>query len=169
MQVAETKNGKLYGGPRPDKGREEVRRRRQRHRAYQRRPCGQGDRPLRHAEISEEREDSSFWTAALEIEKTEVDAKIEITSPDQMQAFLQQEEKMMKDMVDKIAATKANSRFLPEGHRRRGAALPGQERHLSRPPREEERHGEARAGRPGANIASTLDDLKETIWASQAL
>jgi chaperonin GroEL (HSP60 family) len=30
---------------------------------------------------------------ALEIEKTEVDAKIEITSPDQMQAFLAQEEK----------------------------------------------------------------------------
>ncbi|MGC8648905.1 MAG: thermosome subunit beta [Candidatus Micrarchaeia archaeon] len=45
---------------------------------------------------------------ALEIEKTEVDAKIEITSPDQMQSFLQQEEKMLKDMVEKIKAAKAN-------------------------------------------------------------
>jgi thermosome len=45
---------------------------------------------------------------ALEIEKTEVDAKIEITSPDQMQSFLQQEEKMLKDMVEKIKSTKAN-------------------------------------------------------------
>ena len=45
---------------------------------------------------------------ALEIEKTEVDAKIEITSPDQMQSFLQQEEKMLKDMVEKIKASKAN-------------------------------------------------------------
>ena len=45
---------------------------------------------------------------ALEIEKTEVDAKIEITSPEQMQAFLNQEEKMLKDMVDKIVKSKAN-------------------------------------------------------------
>src|SRR5271157_3178127 len=49
--------------------------------------------------------------AALEIEKTEVDAKIEITSPDQMQSFLTQEETMMKNMVEKIAATKANVVF----------------------------------------------------------
>ena len=45
---------------------------------------------------------------ALEIEKTETDAKIEITSPEQMQSFLQQEEKMLKDMVDKIVKSKAN-------------------------------------------------------------
>lgn len=52
---------------------------------------------------------------ALEIEKTETDAKIEISSPDNMQAFLQQEEKMMKDMVEKIAATKANVVFCQKG------------------------------------------------------
>ncbi len=45
---------------------------------------------------------------ALEIEKTETDAKIEITSPEQMQSFLQQEEKMLKDMVGKIVKSKAN-------------------------------------------------------------
>ena len=45
---------------------------------------------------------------ALEIEKTETDAKIEITSPEQMQAFLRQEEQMLKDMVSKIANSKAN-------------------------------------------------------------
>ncbi|MEM4268471.1 MAG: thermosome subunit beta [Candidatus Woesearchaeota archaeon] len=38
----------------------------------------------------------------LEIKKTEIDANIRITSPDQLQAFLYQEEKMIKDMVDKI-------------------------------------------------------------------
>ncbi|MBI5228453.1 TCP-1/cpn60 chaperonin family protein [Candidatus Micrarchaeota archaeon] len=53
--------------------------------------------------------------AALEIEKTETDAKIEITSPDKMEAFLQQEEKMMRDMVDKIAATKATIVFCQKG------------------------------------------------------
>ncbi|MGC8571973.1 MAG: thermosome subunit beta [Candidatus Micrarchaeia archaeon] len=45
---------------------------------------------------------------ALEIEKTEVDAKIEITSPEQMQTFLQQEEHMLKEMVEKIKKVKAN-------------------------------------------------------------
>ncbi len=52
---------------------------------------------------------------ALEIEKTEVDAKIEITSPEQMQAFLNQEEKMLKDMVDKIVKSKANVVFIQKG------------------------------------------------------
>ncbi len=52
---------------------------------------------------------------ALEIEKTEVDAKIEITSPDQMQAFLNQEEKMLKDMVEKIVKSKATVVFIQKG------------------------------------------------------
>ncbi len=53
--------------------------------------------------------------AALEIEKTETDAKIEITSPDQMQAFLDQEEKMLREMVDKIAKSGANVVFVQKG------------------------------------------------------
>ena len=52
---------------------------------------------------------------ALEIEKTETDARIEITSPDQMQAFLMQEEKMLKDMVEKITKSKANVIFVQKG------------------------------------------------------
>ena len=52
---------------------------------------------------------------ALEIEKTEVDARIEITSPDQMQSFLQQEEKMLKEMVDKIAKSSANVVVVQKG------------------------------------------------------
>ncbi|MEW6036532.1 MAG: thermosome subunit beta [Candidatus Micrarchaeota archaeon] len=53
--------------------------------------------------------------AALEIEKTETDAKIEITDPSKLEAFLQQEEKMMRDMVEKIAATGANVVFCQKG------------------------------------------------------
>jgi len=52
---------------------------------------------------------------ALEIEKTETDAKIEITSPDQMEKFLQQEEKMLKEMADKIAGSSANIVFCQKG------------------------------------------------------
>ena len=52
---------------------------------------------------------------ALEIEKTETDARIEITSPEQMQAFLSQEEKMLKEMVNKIAKSGANAIFIQKG------------------------------------------------------
>ncbi|MCL4383809.1 MAG: TCP-1/cpn60 chaperonin family protein [Candidatus Marsarchaeota archaeon] len=57
----------------------------------------------------------ALMDVALEIEKTETDAKIEITSPDQMQAFLQQEEKMLKDMVEKIKNVKADVLFTQKG------------------------------------------------------
>ncbi|MBI4362408.1 MAG: thermosome subunit, partial [Euryarchaeota archaeon] len=53
--------------------------------------------------------------SALEIEKTEVDAKIEITSPDQLQSFMDQEEKMLRGMAEKIAATGANVLFCQKG------------------------------------------------------
>jgi thermosome len=52
---------------------------------------------------------------AMEIEKTETDARIEITSPDQMQSFLQQEEKMLKGMADKVAKSGANVIFVQKG------------------------------------------------------
>ncbi|MEM2104752.1 MAG: thermosome subunit beta [Candidatus Bathyarchaeia archaeon] len=51
----------------------------------------------------------------LEIEKTEFDAKINIESPEQMDAFLRQEEAMLKDMVEKIAATGANVVLCQKG------------------------------------------------------
>jgi thermosome len=44
----------------------------------------------------------------VEFKKTEVDAEISITSPDQLQLFLDQEEKMLKNMVDKIINSGAN-------------------------------------------------------------
>src|SRR5215210_5786367 len=44
----------------------------------------------------------------LDIEKTEFDAKININSPDQMNMFLEEENRMLKGMVDKIVATGAN-------------------------------------------------------------
>jgi len=51
----------------------------------------------------------------LEIEKPEFDAKINIESPEQMEAFLQQEENMLKEMVEKIAATGANVVICQKG------------------------------------------------------
>jgi len=51
----------------------------------------------------------------LEVEKTEFDAKINIENPDQMKAFLDEEENMLKGMVDKIADTGANVLLCEKG------------------------------------------------------
>jgi thermosome len=52
---------------------------------------------------------------ALEIEKTEIDAKINIESPDQMEAFMHQEENMLKEMVEKIFEKGANVLICQKG------------------------------------------------------
>ncbi|MHA1739266.1 MAG: thermosome subunit alpha [Candidatus Heimdallarchaeota archaeon] len=46
--------------------------------------------------------------APIEVTKTEFDAKINITSPDQMKAFLDQEQQMIEDMVNKVIKSGAN-------------------------------------------------------------
>lgn len=53
--------------------------------------------------------------AALEIKETETDARINISNPNQLQAFLEQEEKMLKGMVEKIATTGANVLICQKG------------------------------------------------------
>ena len=52
---------------------------------------------------------------ALEIKKTEVDAEISIKSPDQLQLFLDQEEQMIHDMVNKVIDSGANVVFVQKG------------------------------------------------------
>jgi archaeal chaperonin len=52
---------------------------------------------------------------ALEIKNTETDAKISITDPEKMQAFLDMEENMLRKMVDKIVASGANVIFCQKG------------------------------------------------------
>jgi len=52
---------------------------------------------------------------ALEIEKTEISAEIRINDPSQMKAFLDEENQMMKGMVDKIKASGANVVLAQKG------------------------------------------------------
>jgi thermosome len=52
---------------------------------------------------------------ALEVEKTEFDAKINIENPEQMEAFLQQEETMIKNMVEKLVSQDANVILCQKG------------------------------------------------------
>jgi chaperonin GroEL (HSP60 family) len=66
--------------------------------------------------------------SALEIKKTEVDAKIQITDPSQMERFLQEEEKTLKRMVDKLIKSGANVVFgygRQDGHQSRGPRSAG--------------------------------------------
>ena len=53
--------------------------------------------------------------SAIEIKNTEVDAKIQITDPAQMQSFIDQEEKMLRDMVNKIIQSGANVVICQKG------------------------------------------------------
>ena len=53
--------------------------------------------------------------APLEVEKTEIDAEIRINDPSQMQSFLEEEERLLKEMVDKIATVGANVVFVQKG------------------------------------------------------
>ncbi|HYY41074.1 MAG TPA: thermosome subunit beta, partial [Nitrososphaera sp.] len=53
--------------------------------------------------------------SALEIEKTEMSAEIRINDPQQMQMFLEEEDRMLKSMVDKIKAAGANVVLCQKG------------------------------------------------------
>jgi len=52
---------------------------------------------------------------ALEVKKTEFDAKINIDNPKQMEAFLHEEEKMLRSMVEKISSAGANVVICQKG------------------------------------------------------
>jgi chaperonin GroEL (HSP60 family) len=54
-------------------------------------------------------------SAAIEVKKTEVDARIQITDPKQLQAFLNEEEEMLRKMVDKIKSSGANVLICQKG------------------------------------------------------
>ena len=56
-----------------------------------------------------------LFDGALEIKDTETDAKIQITNPDQLQSFVDQEEKMIRNMGDKGVKSGANVIFCQKG------------------------------------------------------
>ncbi len=52
---------------------------------------------------------------ALEVKKTEFDAKLHIEDPEQMKAFIDEENRMLRDMVEKLASTGANVVMCQKG------------------------------------------------------
>ena len=57
----------------------------------------------------------ALLNSALEIEKTEMSAEIRISDPTQMQMFLEEENRMLKSMVDKIHQIGANVLICQKG------------------------------------------------------
>ncbi len=57
----------------------------------------------------------ALLNSAMEIKKTETDAKIKITDPNQMKSFLDQEEGIFKDIVKKLKSVGANVVFCQKG------------------------------------------------------
>ncbi len=101
----------------------------------------------------------ALLNAALEIKKTEVDAKIEITAPDQLGAFLAQEEATLKAMVDKVKKSGATVLVCQKGiddlaqHFLAKAGI-----YAIRRAKKSDMEKLAKA--TGASIVNTLDDLK---------
>jgi len=57
----------------------------------------------------------ALLNVGLEIEKTEIDAKIEINDPGQMQSFWDEEERRLEAIADKVLASGANVVFCQKG------------------------------------------------------
>lgn len=119
------------------------------------------DKEVVHAGMPKSIKDAkiALIDSALEIEKTEVDAKIEITSPEQMESFLKQEEKMLREMVEKIGNAGANVIFCQKGiddMAQHYLAKKG----ITAVRRVKKSDMEKLARASGAKIASSLDDLK---------
>ncbi len=75
------------------------------------------DKEVVHAGMPKRIEDAkiALVDTAIEVEKTEFDAKLNIETPEQMEAFLKQEESMLTEMVEKIVDIGANVLICQKG------------------------------------------------------
>jgi len=75
------------------------------------------DKEIVHASMPKKIEAAkiALVDTAIEVEKTEFDAEIKIDRPEQIKAFLDEEQRMLTNMVDKIAATGANVLICQKG------------------------------------------------------
>jgi len=104
----------------------------------------------------------------LEIKETETEAKIQITDPEKLQAFVEQEERMLREMVDKVRASGANVVLCQKGiddlaqHYLAKAGILACRR-------VKKSDMEALAKATGARIVSNIDDLNSSLLGKAAL
>ena len=119
------------------------------------------DKEVVHPGMPKRVEDAkiALLDVALEVEKTEFSAEIRIRDPTQMKAFLDQETRMLKEMVDKIKKSGANVVFCQKGIDDMAQHFLAKEGILAaRRAKQSDMEKLARA--TGGKIASNLDDLK---------
>jgi len=97
--------------------------------------------------------------AALEVKKTEISAEIRIREPTQMKAFLDQENRMLKDMVEKVEKAGANVLICQKGIDDLAQHLLAKEGIMAAR-RAKESDMEKLAKATGGRIINNLDDLK---------
>ncbi len=75
------------------------------------------DKEIVHPEMPKNLENCrvAILNTALEIREPENDTKIQITTPEQLQSFIEQEEEQLQKMVEKIKLSKANIVFCQKG------------------------------------------------------
>ena len=75
------------------------------------------DKEIVHADMPKRVKDAkiALLKCPLEVEKTEFSAEIRVRAPDQMKSFLNQENKILQNMVSKIASTGANVVICQKG------------------------------------------------------
>ena len=121
------------------------------------------DKEIVHPAMPKKKENAkiALLDSALEIEKTEMSAEIRIRDPNQMKAFLDQEDSMLKDMVTKIKASGADVVFCQKG-------LDDMVQHylskegIMAARRVKESDMEKLARATGGRVTSNLNDLKTT-------
>ncbi len=97
--------------------------------------------------------------AALEVKKTEIDAKIEITDPSQMRAFLDEEEHMLRKMVETVKKSGATVLFCQKGIDDLAQHYLAKEK-IYAVRRVKKSDMEKLAKATGASLVTKLDDLK---------
>jgi thermosome len=121
------------------------------------------DKEVVHPGMPRKKENAkiALLDSALEIEKTEISAEIRIRDPNQMKAFLNQEDSMLKEMVTKIKASGADVVFCQKGVDDMVQHYLSKEGIMAaRRIKESDMEKLARA--TGGRVTSNLDDLKAT-------
>jgi len=98
---------------------------------------------------------------AIEIKETETEAKIQITDPQQLHSFLATEEKMLRDMADKVVASGANVVICQKGIDDLAQHFLAK-KNIYAIRRVKQSDISALAKATGARIVSNFDDLKPT-------
>jgi thermosome len=110
----------------------------------------------------------ALLNTAVEVEKTEFDAKINIQRPEQMKAFLDEETKILKDMVEKIKSSGANVLLCQKGIDDVAQHFLAKEG-IAAVRRVSEKDIEKLAKATGAKIVTSIEDLKPENLGSAEL